>query len=133
MSKHSFYLFYRSKSQLLRLARTMSRQEACRLTRFLCKRYKFNVPGTCISHDKSKSVYTYVSELFEYENLAMFRRFNRIDEIKAFAKGLKISTQSKKFFRVFLFSKIFEIINFLSSMCAYFLNALIFKSSLISH
>ena len=131
MSKHSFYLFYYSKSQLLRLAKTMSRQEACRLTRFLCKRYQFNVPGACISHDKSKSVYTYISELFEYANCAMFRRVDKLDEIKAFAMGQKLSAQSKVFYSILRSSKSFEIINHILSMCAYFLNALFFKSSLI--
>lgn len=131
MSRHAFYLFYRSKSQTLRLARTMSRQEACRLTRFLCNRFSLNVPGVCISRDYKKSVYTHIAEIFDVFNTAMFRRIDKLDEIKAFAMGQKRSAQSKVFACVLRTSNFFEIINFFSLMCEYFLKAIFFKSSLV--
>lgn len=127
-----FSLFSASKRQLLMAARNMSRKDACLLTGFLCTKYEINSPTVCVLDDTSRSVYEYMLEFLADNNMTIFRKLLVASNIKAFALGQKTSAQSNVFYDVLHASKLFEIINYLLSMCAYFLNALFFKSSLIS-
>lgn len=128
---HFFY--ENSKSQFLRLARHISRKEACDLTFFLCKRYQLTVPKSCIAEDMSRSIVEHLQLLFACSNVIYFRRINHMNMMRAFAMGVKVSPKSYLFVSIFRSSKIFSIINYLHEMTVFFLRALFFKSSLISN
>ena len=138
MESLALALYQKSMSQFLRVIKTMNKQQLCS---FLGMLYSKSTPTSpqCLKTATNIRLRKYVlkvalnPQLTHYRRFTMFYKIDQEQRVQVLSGGVTPSAGSKIFYQVKPSGKRFDIINFLTEMSEFFLNSLIFNSSLISH